>query len=88
MRGRVAEVEAGGHGKVGLEHEGELREHALASGAGVGDEEARLGRVVHALGGADELADLGGGGPHGALAASDGRGAVAVKELVGDEGAT
>jgi hypothetical protein len=44
--------------------------------------------VEYALGSVDEFADLEGGGPHGALAASDGCAAVAVvKELVGDEGA-
>jgi hypothetical protein len=45
--------------------------------------------VEYALGSVDEFADLEGGGPHGALAASDGCAAVTVvKELVGDEGAT
>ena len=44
--------------------------------------------VEYALGRVDEFADLEGGGPHGALAASDGCAAVTVvKELVGDEGA-
>jgi hypothetical protein len=44
--------------------------------------------VEDALGSVDEFADLEGGSPHGALAASDGCTAVAVvKELVGDEGA-
>ena len=44
--------------------------------------------VEYALGRVDEFADLEGGGPHGALTASDGCAAVAVvKELVRDEGA-
>ena len=44
--------------------------------------------VEYALGSVDEFADLEGGGPHGALSASDGCAAVAVvKELVRNEGA-
>lgn len=35
----VAEVEASGNGEVGLEDEGQLRDDALAAGAGVCDEE-------------------------------------------------
>lgn len=43
--------------------------------------------VEYALGSVDQFADLQGGGPHGALAASDGCAAVAiVKELVGNKG--
>jgi len=38
----VAEVEAGGNSEVGLEDEGELRDDAFATGAGVCDEETGL----------------------------------------------
>ena len=38
----VAEVEASGNGEVGLEDEGELGDDALATGAGVCDEETGL----------------------------------------------
>lgn len=38
----VAEVEASGNSEVGLEDEGELRDDALATGAGVCDEETGL----------------------------------------------
>jgi hypothetical protein len=64
-------VKASRNGKVGFEEKAERGEDTLTAGAGVCNEEASFCRVINALRGIDELANLESGSPDGSISAGD-----------------